>query len=324
MPRLTDRHPWLFQARVHQKRLERRWQDALGRTPFARTGSSESLACRQTRHQSLLRRRLGDSDPQLQENKIINLGLANRHIDGLILQPGEVFSFWSCVGRTTAARGYVDGMQLSRGEVRTGIGGGLCQLANLLYWMALHTPLTVSERHHHSFDPFPDEQRTLPFGSGAGVFYNYIDLRFTNPTSQPFQLRVWLTDHHLKGAIHTSDTWPVSYHVFERQHRFRRDGDRIIRSNEIWRSRIDKASGKQLGEELLMHNRSEVKYAVDPAVLMECQTESRSSEDRAQDRVDSDEWPGVNEAAEATSDQDNSALLDSNPGEEQRVDSSSG
>ena len=50
------------------------------------------------------------------------------------------------------------------GEVKTSIGGGICQLANLLYWMALHTPLEVIERHHHSFDPFPDSGRTLPFG----------------------------------------------------------------------------------------------------------------------------------------------------------------
>ncbi|MFJ8513275.1 VanW family protein [Lysinibacillus xylanilyticus] len=51
-------------------------------------------------------------------------------------------------------------------KVKTGVGGGICQLANLLYWMALHTPLIVTERHHHSFDPFPDSGRTLPFGSG--------------------------------------------------------------------------------------------------------------------------------------------------------------
>ena len=50
------------------------------------------------------------------------------------------------------------------------MGGGLCQLANLLYWMALHTPLAVVERHHHSFDPFPDENRTLPSGRAAVSF----------------------------------------------------------------------------------------------------------------------------------------------------------
>jgi vancomycin resistance protein VanW len=48
--------------------------------------------------------------------------------------------------------------------------------------LALHSPLEIKERHHHSFDPFPDENRVLPFGRGASIFYNYVDLRFINPT----------------------------------------------------------------------------------------------------------------------------------------------
>ena len=45
-------------------------------------------------------------------------------------------------------------------------GGGLCQLSNLIYWMTLHTPLTITERYRHSYDVFPDSNRTQPFGSG--------------------------------------------------------------------------------------------------------------------------------------------------------------
>ena len=73
---------------------------------------------------------------------------------------------------------------LSHGEVRVGTGGGLCQLANMLYWLALHTPLVIKERHHHSFDLFPDDRRVIPFGTGTSVFYNYVDLQFYNPTAQ--------------------------------------------------------------------------------------------------------------------------------------------
>lgn len=263
MARLSELHPLIYQARIHQKRLIRQINDRLQGHRFAQELCLESLPFSCVKHQSLLRRKLGESDPRLQENKIINLQLAHRTIDGIIIQPGETFSFWQCVGQATAQKGYVEGMQLSRGEVKTGIGGGLCQLANLLYWMALHTPLTVVERHHHSFDPFPDENRTLPFGSGAGIFYNYIDLRFHNPTHQPFQIRVWLTEHHLKGAIYTNPSWAYSYHLFERKHRFIQQDDRIYRANEIWRSQIDKRTGNHLQEELLIANLAEVKYAID-------------------------------------------------------------
>ena len=151
-------------------------------------------------------------------------------------------------------------MQLSRGEVVRGIGGGICQLANLLYWMALHTPLEIAERHHHSFDPFPDENRVLPFGSGAGVFYNYVDLRFLNPTTLTFQIRLWLTDDHLKGAIYSDRETTNSYHVFERNHRFLQHDGRNFRKNEIWREVIDRRTGNRVSEELLVKNHSEIKY----------------------------------------------------------------
>lgn len=257
--RLSELHPAFYHTRIWQKRLSRRLADATVRR-FASEVRADDLGFTCKKHQSLLRRKLGDSDPQLQENKAVNLRIACPTIDGLVIKPGETFSFWRQVGETTAAKGYLEGMQLSRGEVVRGIGGGLCQLSNLLYWMALHTPLEVVERHHHSFDPFPDENRTLPFGSGCGVFYNYIDLRFFNPTEMTFQLRVRVDEEHLKGAILT-DTEPLySYHVFERDHRFLTIGDKNYRENEIWREVIDRRTGNRIAEELLVRNHAEVKY----------------------------------------------------------------
>jgi vancomycin resistance protein VanW len=257
--RLSEFHPAFYHARIWQKRMSRRLSDA-AKGRFTSQRSDEDLKYTCKKHQSLLRRRLGDSDPELQENKVHNLKLAGPHLDGLLIRPGETFSFWRTVGETTAAKGYLEGMQLSRGEVVRGVGGGLCQLSNLLYWMALHTPLEVIERHHHSFDPFPDENRTLPFGSGCGVFYNYIDLRFFNPTEMTFQLRVRVGEEHLKGAILT-DTEPLySYHVFEQNHRFISKEGKNYRENEIWREVIDRRTGNRIAEELLVKNHAEVKY----------------------------------------------------------------
>lgn len=260
--RLSEIHPIFYRIRINQKRLFRFLLNLKNRKKIAKTFKDESFAFTCKKHQSLLRRKLGNSDPQLQENKITNLKIASNKIDGIVIQPGEIFSFWSLVGKTTKSQGYIEGMQLSMGEVKTGVGGGICQLANLLYWMALHTPLEVVERHHHSFDPFPDEGRVLPFGSGASVFYNYVDLRFKNPTNQSFQLRVWLTDKHLKGAIYTNEDWPFSYHIEERNHQFVKENGRNFRENEIWRKVIDKKTGEFVEESLLIKNFSEVKYEI--------------------------------------------------------------
>ncbi len=258
--RISEIHPAFYYARIWQKRAFRRIADIRNVGRFASETVNETLPFTCKKHQSLLRRRLGNSDPRLQENKIQNLKIACPTIDGLLIKPGQTFSFWRQVGEATADKGYCEGMQLSRGEVVSGIGGGLCQLANLLYWMALHTPLEIAERHHHSFDPFPDEHRVLPFGSGAGVFYNYIDLRFFNPTEITFQIRLWLTDDHLKGAIFSDSETEFSYHVFERDHRFMVDDGRNFRENEIWREVIDRRTGNRVAEEMLIKNRSEVKY----------------------------------------------------------------
>jgi len=258
--RISEIHPIFYHSRIWQKRFFRRIADLprLGR--FASEIRTDDFEFTCKKHQSLLRRRLGESDPQLQENKVSNLKIACPTIDGVLIKPGQTFSFWRQLGEATSDKGYVEGMQLSRGEVVRGVGGGLCQLANLLYWMALHTPLEVTERHHHSFDPFPDENRVLPFGSGAGVFYNYIDLRFINPTELTFQIRIWLTNDHLKGAIYSDRETPHTYHVVEKNHRFIQDGDRNYRENEIWREVIDRRTGNRITEEMLVKNHAEVKY----------------------------------------------------------------
>lgn len=261
--RLSEIHPIFYHTRIAQKRLFRSIANFIQRKQFAthrELAKTYSYTCK--KHQSLLRRKLGSSDPRLQENKITNLKIATSTIDGVVIKPGQTFSFWQLVGKATKEKGYIEGMLLSMGEVKSGVGGGLCQLANLLYWMALHTPLIVTERHHHSFDPFPDSGRTLPFGSGASVFYNYIDLRFYNPTDQSFQIKVWVTDKHLKGAIFSSEEMPYSYHIEERNHQFLHRDGKNYRKNEIWRKTIDKATGQMIKEELLIKNFSEVKYPI--------------------------------------------------------------
>lgn len=257
--RLSEIHPIFYKTRIWQKRFSRRLSDVAVRR-FASKIGAETLPFTCKKHQSLLRRRLGNSDPELQQNKVENLKIACPTIDGILIKPGETFSFWRQLGEATANKGYVEGMQLSQGEVVRGVGGGLCQLANLLYWMALHTPLKIVERHHHSFDPFPDENRTLPFGSGAGVFYNYIDLRFYNPTESTFQIKLWITDDHLKGAIYSDRETPHAFHVFEKNHRFLTKDGKNFRENEIWRKLVDRRTGNLVAEELIVKNFAEVKY----------------------------------------------------------------
>jgi vancomycin resistance protein VanW len=221
-----------------------------------------------TTHKSLLLRRLGDVDMQLQRNKVTNLRLAAAKIDTVTIRPGETFSFWRLVGRPTAKKGYVPGMLLSNGKVKEGIGGGLCQAANLLYWMALHSALVVVERHHHSYDIFPDSGRVLPFGTGAAIYFNYVDIQFYNPTSMTFQIRMRVGETHLQGEIRSDLAQEYSYKIVERDHRFLRSVStgQIFRENAIYRQTIDKRTGNLLGDDLLYKNHSETLYELPETV----------------------------------------------------------
>lgn len=240
--------------------LRRRVQWWRSRRHFARLQTPEPLPYVLKAHQSPLLRQLKAVDMVLQYNKITNLRLAAAAIDGLVLRPGEIFSFWRRVGRPSARRGFLEGLVLDNGRVSRGVGGGLCQMGNLLYWMALHTPLTVTERYRHSYDVFPDEGRTLPFGSGATLAWNYIDLQLRNDTAADIQLRVWLDERDLHGEIRTVRPFEHRYEVFEAAHEIRHEAwGGYSRHNRIAR-RIFAADGRLLAEETVTDNHALMMY----------------------------------------------------------------
>ncbi len=259
-------NPLLFRARVAQLRAARRLSDGVRRPPFANARCADPLPVLITAHASPLRRRLGQTDSALQEGKIANLRLAVDAMNGLVLRPGEVFSYWHTVGAPSTQRGFRDGLVLGPNGMESGTGGGLCQLANAVYWMALQSPVQIAEHHHHGADLFPDDDRIQPFGSGATVFFNYVDLRFANETDHALQLRLWLAEHDLRGEVRSDRASRETYRIEERDHRFVREPDGTVsRENELWRLTLNTATNEVQVEELVTRNRAEVRYPVDPA-----------------------------------------------------------
>ncbi len=259
-PRLSERYPAVYPVavRLHQLRRHVRW--LISGAHWASSRAETDLHHRMVRHNSLLLRTLGDADQRLQHNKVTNLRLASARVDRLLIRPGETFSFNKVVGNATRRRGYVEGMRLSNGESISGVGGGLCQLANLLHWMFLHAPLTVVERSEHSFDPFPDNGRVLPWGVGTSIVYNYVDLVVRNDTEATFEILVRVGERYLEGELRTDRELAHSYRVYARDELFLRHQGRVYRRNEIWRRVIDRRTGAQVGDELLKKNCALVKY----------------------------------------------------------------
>ena len=125
-----------------------------------------------------------------------NLRVAAAALHGVMLPAGEVFSFWSHVGRTTRRRGFVPGRELREGCLIPSIGGGLCQLSNALYDAALQAGFAIVERHAHS-QKVPGSMTET--GRDATVFWNYVDLRFRPQAACQLDLR--LTDRELLVRI---------------------------------------------------------------------------------------------------------------------------
>lgn len=216
-------------------------------------------------HQSPILRRLAGVDMDLQLNKKVNLGIAGGKLSGVLIHPGEMFSFWKLVGNPTAKDGYLEGLTIQGGKACSGVGGGLCQLANLVHWMVLHSPLTVTELHHHTDALFPDSNRRVPFGTGTSVFYNALDYRFLNETGDTYQLRVWLDGGDLCGELNCSAELLHYYRIEERDHHYTLEEDGYYRNSEIWRLKLSRTTNGVLEELLIFTNHSKVLY--DPSLI---------------------------------------------------------
>lgn len=155
----------------------------------------------------------------MQENKAISLALAAPNIDGILIKPGEVFSFWHLVGYCSEKKGYKMGMTVSSNGPDPGIGGGLCQFTNLLHWMVLHSP-----------------------------------------TQNTFQFRVSVTDEYLRGALRSTETLGVKFHVKETDSYFQEVGDQVYRNNLVYRSVIDKRTGNEIASDLIIESNAKVLY----------------------------------------------------------------
>ncbi|MGM9638881.1 MAG: VanW family protein, partial [Butyricicoccaceae bacterium] len=114
-----------------------------------------------------------------------NVKLACDFCDGIILNPGDEFSYNKAVGPRTYERGFKDATVYVAGTTEEGVGGGICQVSSTIYSAALHADLKITERYNHSY-----MITYVPLGEDATVVYGSKDFRFVNDTDYPIKLSV--------------------------------------------------------------------------------------------------------------------------------------
>ena len=161
------------------------------------TVSTESLK------ELLFRDVLGEASSSVSgsSNRKTNVKLSASVCDGVILLPGEVFSYNNTTGSRTADKGYLPAPSYVGGKSTDEVGGGICQTSSTIYYAALNSNLKIVERHNHMF-----AVGYVPDGMDATVWYGASDFRFENDTDYPIKIVTSYKNSRLTVQIYGTKT----------------------------------------------------------------------------------------------------------------------
>lgn len=129
-------------------------------------------------------------------SRTTNLRLACEAINGTVLDPGEVFSFNETVGQRTAEKGYKEGIIFANdGSSESELGGGVCQIASMIYYCALMADFQIVEREPHMY-----VVTYVPYGMDATVYWGALDFQFRNTNDSP----VMINTSVVNGVVYVS------------------------------------------------------------------------------------------------------------------------
>lgn len=126
-------------------------------------------------------------------NRSFNLKRGTAKLDGVVIQPGETFSFNRTVGAASKKNGYKLAGVYSGDTMDEGYGGGICQVSSTLYNAVVRAGLKIVERHTHGFTV-----TYLPKGMDATIYYPSLDLKFRNTLDHPITIRTSADSGELK------------------------------------------------------------------------------------------------------------------------------
>lgn len=212
-------------------------------------------------------------------NRDTNLRLACESINGIVLHPGDSFSYNNALGERTADKGYLPAPSYAGNQTVNTLGGGICQVSSCLYYCVVSAELTVIERKNHGFLP-----SYMPSGTDATVNWGTIDFRFKNDLEFPVRIeaksiggkttisllgtetRTYRTE--LKGSVISTTAYSTEYQVFAADNKEGyKDGETIVtpytgKFVESYLYKYDRTTGQLISKEFIAESNYRKRNAV--------------------------------------------------------------
>ncbi len=258
--RITQLFPFLLPIRKIQRKFCFYLHMYFDGNHYAKTKAVKLLPfCAYKSETNLVNKNTG-FDMEYQENKIFNLQLAAKTINGILIRPHETFSFWQLARNAEQYAQYKEGLSVEYGQLTTVKGGGLCHLSNFLFWMFLHSPLDIVERHPHRIKDFPSPDANEPDSVDATVSEGWLDLKVKNETDLTFQIDLSFAGSVLYGRLLTDRAMPYRYEITNRDKLFFKRDRKIFEKVSVCRHCVDYNLGKVHPEQLLYTDMFEIGY----------------------------------------------------------------
>ena len=251
---ITQKLPFLLPLRLAQRKAFFYAGMRLDSRRYAKTVCGKALPYQLFSANSGLYNANTGFDMVYQENKVFNLKLSAAKLNGLLIKPGQTFSFWQAVRQADKIIPYKDGLVIKNGQLTVAQGGGLCQISNLLFWLFLHSPLTIVERHTHRVKEFPTLSGAEPEGVDATVSEGWLDLKVKNQTELTFQIHIGFDKENISGSLLTDKPVSCIYEIEGKDLAYFNENDRLYQKISIYRREIKVGAPKTLTESLLYKN----------------------------------------------------------------------
>ena len=268
--RLTQIFPFLLPLRIWQRNLFYKIGMFFDKNKYAKK-KGERLPFEISSSSTLMINEESGYDIIYQKNKVENLKIVSNTVNEIFIHPHETFSFCYLTRNSSKYGELKEGLILIDGKVVARKGGGICHLSNLLYYLFLMSPLTITERHGHKVKSLPNPDKDALEGIDATIHSGWLDLKVRNDTDSIIQIAIDFDDEYMYGKLLSDKESKVEYSIENEDFKYIRKNHKIYESVSVIKVLTDKETRKVKTREKIYDEVVEVQYELPSDVVIEDQ-----------------------------------------------------